>query len=232
MKKWTCAVLVFSASLSRGDTLVVPNKYANVDAPGEGGLFSGGQTQYQEVFDASTFLNIPNGGILITGFSWRPDNSGQGRNGFDLTLPSAEVIASTTSRTSTSLSPVFDNNVGSDETLVRAATPLHISGAFPRDQPSPFSITFSFDKPFRYDPAKGSLLLELHITTDVGVPHFDFSNPLEGEGVGLVAGSNPANPALLYAPVTQFTYAVPEPEIWQLGIYAAAALFLKRRLSH
>jgi len=78
MKKWIGAGLILTATLSRGDTLVVPNRYANVDSPGAGGIFPGTSSAYQEVFDASSFLNVPAGGIAITDFSWRFDNPGQG----------------------------------------------------------------------------------------------------------------------------------------------------------
>jgi hypothetical protein len=234
MNKSICVGLIATATLAYGDTLILPTQYADTDAPTAGGLFSASPLNHQEIFDSSTFSKIPAGGILISGFSWRLDNPDPGKNGFAVTIPSVEVFASTSSRTSASLSPVFSDNIGQDRTLVRAGAPLNISVSFPKNGPSPFSITFAFDKPFAYDPKDRSLLIELHIAGALINPgNLDFSSTVGGEGVALASQGSASSQTFVYAPVTQLSYqSVPEPEVLQLGLLAIIAFFLKGQTKH
>jgi hypothetical protein len=234
MNKSICAGLIASATLAYGDTLTLPTQYADTDAPGAGGLFAFGSLKHQEIFDASDFSNIPEGGILISGFSWRPDNPDPGAHGGAVTIPSVEVFASTSSRTSASLSPVFSDNIGQDNTLVRAAAPLNIDVSFPKNGPSPFSITFSFDKPFAYNPKDGSLLIELHIAgANISPGNIDFSSPFVGEGVGFASQGDLSSQTYGFAPVTQLSYqSVPEPEVLRLGLLAIIIFFLRGQKKH
>jgi hypothetical protein len=226
MKKTGCLVLYLISFHGRADTLVVPTKYEQVDAPGAGGIFPQAINQYQEVFDASNFSSLP-GEVLITGFSWRLDNPPGGGANIDFVLPSVEVLVSTTSRNSSSLSPVFSNNTGADEITARPAAPLRLSGVKSPGGPSAFSIAFPFINPFKYDPNKGNLLLELKVINGVrGVPNLDWSEPSGNEGVAFIDKSSPfgADP---YGPITQFSYqSIPEPcGIFLIGIATTLVLF-------
>jgi len=110
------------------------------------------------------------------------------------------------------------------------AAPLHIIASFPRNEPSPFSITFSFDTPFKYDPSKGNLLVEIHVVNGGvgGIPNLDWSSPDGREGVALAQEGSVFGPSL-YAPVTQFSYQlIPEPSsFWLFAAGGAAVPFVR-----
>jgi hypothetical protein len=227
MKKWICAVLIVTDLSLRGDTIVVPNKYTDVDGPEAGLIFlQPGQDRIQQVYDSSDFANIPPGGILISNFSWRVDqHSG---SAFDITFDDVEVRASTTSRTSSSLDPVFSNNTGLDETLTRSPSGLRLTSAYTSTGPDAFSITFPFDHPFYYNPSAGNLLIDVDLFHGFvpSMPLLDLT--AHGEGIGLVVEGaifNTDNQGF----VTQFVFqSIPEPScIWLFGL-GGLAITLKR----
>jgi hypothetical protein len=165
--------------------------------------------RYQQVYDASAFtLAIPPEGAWIDEVIFRVD--GPRGFSFDLLLTNVQVSLSTTSRSPDGLSPVFDENIGADETIVTGPGQRLLAGAWsaPRDWPNGFSTGFHFATPYYYDPAQGNLLLDVRViggsigggyvspldATDlVGDPvssvfAYDFTHPTTGTpgSVGLI----------------------------------------------
>jgi hypothetical protein len=111
--------------------------------------------RYQQVYNATDFrIRAPDGGYL-TEIWFRPDAE-LGRLA-NTTLQSIQVNLSTTSRAADSLSPLFADNIGLDETVVFGPGPLRVlTGGTPS-----FDVSIRLTQPFLYDPHAGNLLLDI-----------------------------------------------------------------------
>lgn len=113
--------------------------------------------RYQQVYAASEFLrDIPEGGI-ITELIFRSDEE-VGR-AFITAYPSIQINMSITSRSPDSLSFVFNENVGSQNTTVFPLGALTL-GSGGAGTPN---TSISLQTPYSYSPAKGNLLLDFMI---------------------------------------------------------------------
>ena len=144
-------------------SVVVPNDLKSTEGnsvwniPFDGFL---GSMRYQQVFAASQFSTISNGGGLIRAIEFRID--GHCRFGGGQTVPSLQINLSTTSRGSDSLNPVFAKNVGLNDAIVRGPSSLTMGGAcFPGKMPQFFDLVIKFDSPFFYNSTVGNLLLDI-----------------------------------------------------------------------
>ena len=151
--------------------LVVPNQWTS--AFGDTGnlfpLFSSSPIRYQQVFDASQFSHLNNGGGLINRIAFRGHGPGIPFTG---SVPQLEVSLSTTSQAPDGLSSTFADNVGSDNTQVFSG-PLQTAVTFDGD-PTNFQVVINFTTPFFYDPNKGNLLLDIsNLEGGVEVPPDD-----------------------------------------------------------
>ncbi len=149
----------------RGNVIVVGGD-ANQEGGVTGASFGSGERE-QFGYDASEFLDaMPNGGI-ISEVAFRVD----GTVPFDINMviPEFELRMSTTP----SLLPVLDldwsRNIGPDETTVFGRGPLPVQYTSSPPGPNPFQVRIPLATPFRYDPRRGSLLLDLFVY-DGGVP--------------------------------------------------------------
>lgn len=147
---------IFTAPIFLGP-LVVPNDWSS--AFGNTGnlfpLFSSSPIRYQQVYDASQFAHLRNGGGLINRIAFR----GHASIPFTGTVPQLQVNLSTTTKTPDGLSSTFANNVGADDAQV-------FSGAFQTavtstGDPTNFEVVVNLTTPFFYDPNKGNLLLDV-----------------------------------------------------------------------
>jgi hypothetical protein len=119
-----------------------------------------GSMRYQQVYAASHFSAISNAGGFINSISYRLDSpclTGDGQ-----VIPSLQIDLSTTSKAPDSLSPVFAENVGVNDTIVRGPGSLTMSSSCsPGTKPQSFQLLIQFDRPFFYDPSAGNLLLDV-----------------------------------------------------------------------
>jgi hypothetical protein len=152
------AVLLSSFFVSAASTLVAPTDLAAADsAYGSGVLRASGyrqQTAYGAVhFPADVAL-------VITELRYRPDYFYG--SAFTTTIGNIEFRLSTTGPDPDNLSTLFSENVGPDETVVFSG-PLSISSQFsgPDDGPKNFDIVVPLTTPFLYNPAAGSLLVDI-----------------------------------------------------------------------
>jgi hypothetical protein len=126
--------------------------------------------RYQQVYDRSLFTNLDVSLIYVTtlGFSLayhaRPIYYG------DWTVTNMQVNLSTTSRNASNLSTNFANNVGPDDTVVFGPRAYSFHG----DYLASLELLL-FDKPFRYDPRLGNLLLDVRVFAPSGLPSSPFS---------------------------------------------------------
>jgi hypothetical protein len=121
--------------------------------------------RYQQVYDASAFSVLPPAGGLINGMGLRlapgsdPLPYGDVRD--------IEIRLSTTGHAVDSLSPIFAENVGINDTPVFLRGRLHLE---PNSQVGAFVIPFT--APFLYVPSNGNLLLDVRVYQD-----FQFTPP-------------------------------------------------------
>jgi hypothetical protein len=232
-------------SLVSADSVIVPNALAGVDTAGvETGLpfniasFLPPHTslRFQQVYDASEF----SGPIIITGLAFRPDSSFGGS--FISTLPSIQINLSTTAQEPDSLSLIFSDYVGSDDTVVFNG-PLSLSSDYLGSSPKDFDIEIPLTTPFTYNPALGNLLLDVRNFGGGATTFFDAAPDAVGDSVSRIAsfgsldGVNDATATLRdsIGLVTRFDFrAVPEPSTWLLlgtGVFGllAAGWYRKKR---
>lgn len=120
--------------------------------------------RFQQVFSASSFTNIDPTCIFVTAmtFFMEPRNPSMG-----WTLSSLQINLSTTPRAVDHLSTNFADNVGPDDTTVFGPAsrtfPLTLAGD---------RIPILFDRPFRYRPAAGNLLIDVRVVSGSGSVEF------------------------------------------------------------
>jgi hypothetical protein len=226
---------LFAAAAS---TIVSPGADASVEGSSNNGypfnlsFFSQPSMRYQQVFNSSEF-SAAGSPMLITGIAFRPD-SGTG-DAFSSTLSSVRIDLSTTSVNASTLSPVFANNVGANDAVVFNGA-LSLSSAYlgPVGGPKNFDIVITLTTPFLYNPANGSLLMDVRNFGGGGTTQFDSdvlppTQRVWAGAVGDTTGTNIGDSGL----VTQFIYtAVPEPQtvsLAALGLAGIAARRLRQR---
>jgi hypothetical protein len=115
-------------------------------------------SRYQQVYDKSEFVAIKTP-LRITELAFRPveDQQTQGHK-----IERIQIRLSTFKQSSTELSTIFDKNVGRDEVVVFEG-PLTLRTRMRRSRGSTLQcdIAVPLSKPFVYNPAEGSLLLEI-----------------------------------------------------------------------
>ena len=180
-------------------------------------IFQTSSMRYQQVFTASSFSEAaPNGG-MITRLWFVSDGNSQFGCCYDADIHSIQINLSTTSRAVDSLSPVFADNVGLNDTIV-----------FPRNGLEFFGYV-DLTQPFLYEPTKGNLLLDVRLFSGVSSittwPPLDAQDALGdpisrayASGVESTTATRGDSRGLL----TAFSITpVPDPSI--LSIFAAAA---------
>jgi hypothetical protein len=122
---------------------------------------------YQQLFDSSLFSPAAAGGILIQTVEFRPSLSGLDGAG---DLDGVRIEFSTTSKSVDSLSPVFSDNIGTDNQLFwsEGQRTRFLHGQFAAGDPFAGTMGWSPAFPvlaangFLYDPSKGNLLMTVH----------------------------------------------------------------------
>jgi hypothetical protein len=140
--------------------------------------------RYQQVYGASGFA----GTVVITGMSFRPDDSEFG-GAFSTILSDVQINMSTTTKAVDGLSDTFAENVGADDTIVYARGALALSSAFSGAGPKAFDIHVSFTTPFLFNPLLGNLLLDVRNFGGGFTTYFDAAYN-ETDGVSRVYASD------------------------------------------
>lgn len=229
MFKASILTLIALSTIASAD-IIVPGGYAEVEGNWENRFPLSGTSRYQQIWEGSTFEGVT-GPIELTSISFRVDGpTGFGFDGGDVT--NAEIRLSTTSATENSLSNLFADNIGADETLVRdtSINALHLSStaALTDAGTRVFDVTIEFDTSFMYDPTQGALLLDVVAGLANASRFFD---GVEHENDGMsrvysnlptVGGSHDTG-----ALIAQFNYTVPAPSA--LALLGLGGLTISRR---
>lgn len=163
----------------------------------------------------------------ITGSFFRAD---PGTGPVDWTFATVDVYVSTSPNSPSSMSTTFANNIGPDNTLVFSGTNVTLSDAgCSGPGVCPFDMSIPFTTPFDYNPANGSLLVELVATGFVGTGFNDavgFSGPENVVARVVATGTTATTGTLGFGnSITEFTFTpVPEPASWTMMAAGAAAL--------
>jgi hypothetical protein len=130
--------------------------------------------RFQQVYSSSLFSDY-NQGVIIGDIDFRGD--AYVGHGFIRTISDIEIHLSTTSKAPDGLSPVFDDNVGPDDSIVVVREPFLLRGAGGGGVVGPWSISFNLlSNPFFYDPARGNLLLDIKVFSGASTAPFDAVN--------------------------------------------------------
>ena len=184
--------------------------------PFSGGCMANGDTaRYQQVYAASAFNGMRG---MVQTLVLRLDCPGYG---FETAGPALQIRLSHTKAQPGALSPVFDDNVGADETLVLDTPEVSLfSEALPTDPcPNEFDVFIDLGNSFFYN-GTDNLLLDVRVLGDPPSPQvvkFDAlsSNPLmsaiSAQGV---AGASALTASQMDMPVlvTDFIIAPPDQD--------------------
>jgi len=159
-----CACVFFATAFlvalnaAKADQIVVPNYATNSQSPNSAEGEFNEIIRYQAVYGAAEFPSYP---ILISEIRWRPDSLQQGAVS-NATISNIQINLSTTSKSADQLSLIFTENIGTDDTQVFAGT-LNLNTSFTSlsNGSTAFDINLPLQTPFKYDPSKGNLLLDI-----------------------------------------------------------------------
>lgn len=118
-------------------------------------------TRYQQVYNASEFIGVPEEGAFIEWIFFR--GGCQGNNSTSIKDPLIRM--SHTSKSADHLSATFDENLGPDTIQVFPKGRITVlgSGVCVTEPVQSYSTTIQLNPPFFYRPSQGNLLLDLTI---------------------------------------------------------------------
>ena len=145
--------------MAKTNSFVVPSQFEHVDANllSQFPFATNIDNRYQQVYASTGFP----GRVLLTGIALRPNKDST--SAWTGVGGSMIVRLSTTLTGPDQLSPIFANNIGSDEAEVYAGSPA-IDTDPSRNE---FDYIIHFDTPFLYEPSQGHLLLHVQ---QIGIP--------------------------------------------------------------
>ena len=202
----SCCVLAFGAHAQR--SLVVPVGYTQAEGESLSGTLKEGAIRMQNVYGPANFPASP---ITITEIRFRRDSS---QSPFASGTALLSVSLSTSRRSFDNLSTTYSDNVGLDAVTVFDGQ-WSFSSPAPQNQGvvNPFDITLRLTTPFRYDPALGSLLVDLKVSASSNGPWVDnalSANDQSARVFGRSVDSITATDANSAADILQFLYELPD----------------------
>jgi hypothetical protein len=147
-------LLLGMASVTRGApiVIVVPNAYAEQEAPGMAGAPVNIRAMY--IFAANQFAGLPPGGAYLASFRWRPDHGVL--QPADFSVAQLTWRASVTNVPPDGMSLCFDQNVPDTRPLTVVLDAVnwkgHTDNLGPPEGPRVFDVEFVLDTPYHYDP--------------------------------------------------------------------------------
>ena len=183
----------------------------------------------QVLYDASLFKDLLGGGGFLRTIYLRADQLAGGNVVGVLT--GVEIAASTSQKESSSLSPIFAENMGSDATvMLDSKFTQQFSSNWSSGDELPGFIPIGLPEGnFLYDPAKGNLLLDFQNL------HFQFGwdSYLAAKPISVQAAMSdlqgPKGELGFDAPVILMLFSVPEPGTLPLLLGGAAVAYAMKR---
>ena len=132
-------------------------------------------TRYQQVYNSKLFMGLDPSLVYITSLTFfvhfQQSNIAAG-----WAVNNLQIDLSTTPKGPGELSPVFSENVGLDDDRVLGPGTNSYVGLAPLNSVDG-PLTFYLNSPFRYDPARGNLLLDVHLSTMAGRDYYQMNYP-------------------------------------------------------
>jgi hypothetical protein len=144
---------------SQASTVVVPNGLDAREGSGSSAILNQAGRE-QTVYASANFTNGP---ISIQELHFRPNGADDmPGSAFSATISNLQIILSTTFAQPGGLSPIFNDNTGSNaQVVVSGAVTLSSAFTGPDGKPKDFDIIVPLNQPFTYDPAQGNLLVDI-----------------------------------------------------------------------
>lgn len=221
--------IALAPATSNAALVVVPGGNASVEGTPDGsasyfpfGSAGSPNTQrYQQVYNGSSFGFT--GPQLITQIAFRPDASYG--SSFSTTIPNIQINLSTSSKSANNLCTTFADNIGADNTVVFAPGSLNLSSSFAAGpgNTKAFDIIIPLTTPFLYDPAQGSLLMDVVLRNSgfASPVHYFDTQTSSADGIARVTTylgnytTAAADIADTTGLITQFSFTpVPEPSTY------------------
>ena len=196
---------------ARAATFVIPPGLE--DVPGNdrwSAPFTSPFSERTQILYDSSFFSTP---LVIESIAFRHDE--RAPDAFDYIVLDVQVNMSTFE--GDSLSEVFASNIGADEAVVKSRGTLQVV----IDSADSFDLVITLDKPFRYDPARGGLLVDIQKYTENSIAvNWDWHRVAVGGSVRTVVERADYDNIV---PVAQITgEPVPEPSSLIVAVIAAA----------
>ena len=177
------------AAFAQASLLVVPNYSTNSQVPNAAEAMFISIGREQTVFSASEFPPYP---LVISEIQWRPDVFGGPIA--NCTISNIQINLSTTTRNVDQLSSVFDDNTGTNDTVVfNGALILNTSFTTLSNGTKAFDINVPLQTSFTYDPSQGNLLIELRNRTGGTANLYDNSTQSGSDAVSRIFANGDAN---------------------------------------
>lgn len=143
-------------AVASAQTSVVPGSLQNLEGQGASAGFAV-NFRLQQLYSSTLF---PNQVMVIKEIRFRPDVT-YAVGPFSGTLSDIRFTLSTTTRSTATMSSVFSENLSGDAVEVYSGS-WNVFTAFegPFVGPKKFDVSLPLQKPFRYDPSLGNLLME------------------------------------------------------------------------
>jgi hypothetical protein len=119
--------------------------------------------RYQQVYSSNLFEGLDPSLVYLTSLTFFLESQLYPGSGFGWLVKNMQINLSTTPKGPSDLSTIFSQNVGADDTIVLGPRTNGFSGSTP-DGP----MTVYLDRPFRYNPAHGNILMDVRITDQTG----------------------------------------------------------------
>lgn len=218
-------------TLAQGFSALVPSDSALEANSSTLNPFSSPSSRFQQVYLADNLTDFdPNAVTRLSSLVFRQD----GVNGSTINgqMANFQVRMSTTPRAVDSLSPVFADNIGPDQTTVFSGTVQWFSNYVPGSQfPQALDLRIDLQQPFFYRPSTGNLLVDFTVNGTTISSQFDAWNRAS-DPVSSVFGSSGASSgtASTLGLVTYFAgTVVPEPTPFALALLGIVTFALMRR---
>ena len=240
---WRFMTGFFSFALVFGHCLVVRgDDFVNFFSPPTASTKAGGielqpssfSGTYQQIFDASLFSSLPAGGGSLRTIVLRASEHSVPVVG---TISGVTIDVSTTTKTVDALSPVFSENLGTDNQSFWTGQPVIFDANTFANGLQDWSVAFPVRaaQGFSYDPSKGNLLVTFH---NLHLPNVDSRLGLDGVRGASQSASVQSPDSLLSGTLSRDSLvallimvpAVPEPSTYVLlGLGMGALWSLGRR---
>jgi hypothetical protein len=222
--------LIVQLNANQGFGALVPSDSALEANSSSFAPFSFPPKRMQQVYFAGDLINFdPDAITRFDRLYFRLDTpNGTTLSGFPFDL---QIRMSTTTRAVDSLSPVFAENIGVDETVVFSGSVSWSTFHQPSISPQFFDLRIDLQQPFFYQPSMGNLLIDFNVTNSLIQSQIDAWNRL-GDSVSSVVGEVGAasgTPSTLGLVTFFDATIVPEPSTYILISLGAAAFLMGRR---